>query len=54
MPKKFVLWSILENQYESCDLATWDNAVSQMAHQTQSDFSTIAKYREVIKKSAAK
>ena len=36
------IWSILKNQYESSDLATWDNVVSQMVHQTQSDFSTIA------------
>ncbi len=45
---------VLKNQYESSDLATRDNAVSQMVHQTQSDFSTIAEYREVNKKSAAK
>ena len=32
------IWSILKNQYESSDLATRDNAVSQMVHQTQSDF----------------
>ena len=48
------IWSILKNQYESSDLATRDNAVSQMVHQTQSDFSTIAEYGEVIKKGAAK
>lgn len=36
------------------DLATWDNAVAQIVHQTQLDFSTIAKYGELIKKSAAK
>ena len=48
------IWSILKNQYESSDLATWDNAVSQMVHQTQSEFSTIAEYGEVIKKGAAK
>ena len=48
------IWSILKNQYESSDLATWDNAVSQMIHQTQSNFSTIAEYGEVIKKGAAK
>ena len=48
------IWSILKNQYELSDLATRDNAVSQMVHQTRSDFSTIAEYGEVIKKGAAK
>ncbi len=48
------IWSILKNQYESSDLATRDNAVFQMVHQTQSDFSTITEYGEVIKKGAAK
>ena len=48
------IWSILKNQYKSSNLATWDNAVSQRMHQTQSDFNTIAKYGEVIKKGAAK
>ncbi len=48
------IWLILKNQYESSDLATRDNAVSQMVHQTQSDFSTIAAYGKVIKKGAAK
>ena len=50
----YEIWSILKNQYELSDLATWDNAVSKMVHQTQSDFSIIAKYKEVIKKGAAK
>ena len=40
--------------YESSDLATQDNVVSEMIHQTQSDFSTIAEYGEGIKKGAAK
>ena len=48
------LWSILKNQYKLSDLATQDNAISQMVHQTQSDFSIIAKYGEVTKKGAAK
>ena len=48
------IWSILKNQYESFDLATLDNTVSQMVYQTHSDFSTIAEYGEIIKKGAAK
>ena len=35
-----------KNQYESSDLATRNNAVSQMANQTQSDFNTIAEYEK--------
>lgn len=30
------------------------NAISKMAHQTQFDFGTIAKYEEIIKKSTVK
>lgn len=48
------IWLILKNQYKLSNLASQDNAVSWMLRQTQSYFSTIAKYRKVIKKDAAK
>ncbi len=48
------MWSTLKRQYEASDLATRDNAVSQMICHTQSDFKTIAEYGESIKQGEAK
>ncbi len=48
------MWSTLKRKYEASDLATRDNSVSQMIRHTQSDFKTIAEYKESIKQGAAK
>ena len=50
----YEIWLILKNQYKSFDLATQYNAISQIIYQTQFDFSTIAKYGKILKKSVAK
>ncbi len=48
------MWSTLKRQNKAFNLATRDNAVSPIIFPTQSDFKTIAEYRESIKQGEAK
>ncbi len=48
------IWSTLKTQYEASDLSTRDNIVSLIICHTQSDFKTVAEYRDAMKQLAAK